>query len=174
MMKLIKERGVYFSIISFFIATSVVFAGKENGLDNWVASHLEENEDALCQRNIGNDFFFIARMNDKLKVGYLLDVTSAIDVPRPFFISWGFIDEDGKHLETNISPNDIKRDYIRSGDNIYAENIAYRHLHLDGVKKIFVTVKLEKYAPSLDVSENITRLDGSGAETITICEVPFK
>lgn len=169
----IKERVIYLAMFSFLMAISVAFAGGENRLDTWVVSHLEKNENVLCQRNIDNDLFFIARMNDKLKAGYLLDVTSAVDVPRPFFISWGFSDEDGRRLETNIPPNDIKRDYVRLADKIYAENIAYRHLHLDGVKKMFVTVKLEKYAPSLDVSESIARLDGSGAEKITICEVSF-
>ncbi len=129
----------------------------------------------MCQREVNNDRFFVAREGNRVKTGSLLDVTSDEGAPKAFIISWGFTDENNNYLETGTLPQDTGRDYIKSDGRVYAENIAYRELHLNDVKRMKITLELKKYVNQSDAPNDLAELkDRDELERIDLCVVDLK
>jgi hypothetical protein len=151
----------------------IVLANGNNEISSWVRSNVADNEELLCHRNIDGDQFFLVKVDNKFKVGYLIDVTSInSDTPKTYVISWSFIDNEGNYLEADTPPKDLKREYIKLDGKIYAENIAYHYLLTKQVRKISISVELKKYDNQSDAPNNVEQLiDRNELMKIPVCEV---
>ena len=145
-------------------------AKESDAISGWVAKYVNKEEKLLCQRAVEGDYFFIARIGDKVKVGSRLDVTGVGGTPKAFVIGWQFQNEKDNHLVTNTPPSPVKEEYVKSDGKMYAEHIQYQTLHLSESQKMRVTVDLKKCANKDDCSMTSK---GDKLHTIRICEVPL-
>jgi hypothetical protein len=161
----------------YIVATIFLLAGESlaNGDSNpssWVKENTAKSEELLCYRRIGDDQFFIARADGKVKTGYLIDVTNAADIPKTYVFSWRFIDENGKSLETNTPPKGVKQGYINSGGKTFAESVAYRNLHLEAAKRVVVAVELKRYVDKSNSPNNLDQFAREqGIQKFSICNI---
>jgi hypothetical protein len=145
-------------------------AKESDAISGWVEQYVNKDEKLLCQRAVEGDYFFIARIGDRVKVGSRLDVTGVGGTPKTFVISWQFQNEKDNHLVTNMPPSPVKEDYVKNDGKMYAEHIQYQTLHLSESQKMRVTVDLKKCANKDDCSM-VSK--GDKLHTIRICEVPL-
>ena len=162
------KRGLYISTVVFLVIVSLVVKG--DGLNQWVNSHLSAGETLICKHVAESDLFFTAMSNDRIKTGYMLDVTGNTETPKIFIISWRFQNEKGKHIGLKTKPEIVKQGYKRSGDTIYAEEVAYREVFLEKSDQLHVTIALNKFETD---SENPSDRNASeeGLEDVVQCEV---
>lgn len=113
--------------------------------NEWINESVSEDEKLLCERTIKGDKFFVARSGNRLKVGYLIDVTSDMERPKTYIVSWGFLDESGQYLPQIGAPDDVRGGYIKHDSRVLAEDISYRSMDLSSVNQLEIVVELKKY-----------------------------
>lgn len=141
-----KSMKASFCLIACFFPASGCIADNEMpSLSEWVDKNLHEGEIILCKREVEGDYYFVASRDGKIKSAYLIDVTGKDSTPKTYVFSWSFKDENNKYLETNVPPEDIKQGYLKLSEKIYSENVSYRNLHLKDVKKLLISVEIDRY-----------------------------
>lgn len=169
-----KSYKYLYAFTAVLLLAGVVWANSDDKPSSWLKGNIVNNEKLLCHRQIGNDQFFIIRSGDKIKTGYLIDVTNAAGAPKTYIFSWKFTDENGKSLETNTPPKDIKDGYVKSGSKTFSENVGYRFLHTEASRKAFASVELKRYADKSDAPSSPDQFEKEdGLEKIPICEIPL-
>jgi hypothetical protein len=143
-----KWNSLSFVLIAIGLVSACTSSSssESNTLDMWVEKHITKDETLLCQREVNGEFFFVARMGDRVKLGSRLDVTgtSANKPVNAFIRAWQFQNENNKHLVTNVPPSTVKEELVKSDTKLYAEDIQYQTLHLPGSQKIRVTIHIKK------------------------------
>ena len=169
-----KSYNYRYVLAAILLLAGVVLANGDDKPSSWVKGNIAHSEKLLCHRQIGDDQFFNAAAGDKIKSGYLIDVTNAAGAPKTYVFSWKFTDENGKSLETNTPPKDIKDGYVKSGSKTFSENVGYRFLHTEAARKAFASVELKKYANKSDAPSSPDQFEKEdGLEKISICEIPL-
>lgn len=149
-----------------------VLAKNKPDILDWVAQYKDNNEVLLCHKVINNDYFFVIESGSKIKTGYLIDVTGNNEKPLSYTFSWKFQDKNGKYIESQIQPRDVKRGYLTYRSKIYSENISYRTLRFDKYPEVYVNVELNKYDSQLYRSKNNQEAnENDKLNNLFICEV---
>lgn len=142
-------------------------------LDKWIKNYIEKTEKLLCKRDVKGEFYFIARIGDKIKVGSRIDVAGAGRVPKTLIAGWLFKNEKDEHLVTNIQPTTIRETYVRDNNRIYAERIEVQTLYLKGSQKLHAAISIKKCA-----GENCRRDKTVSAEeevySVDVCEISLQ
>lgn len=148
-----------------------VDASELGKLDQWIETSVSDGEEVLCRRVIDDEVFFVSRHGDRFKAGALLDVsTDTGQAPAAFVVGWHFEDDAGTSLDVSEPPADVKRGYTEVLGRHYAERVTERHLALEGVKKVLVSITLKKYKNAADVPNRLSDLPTSEAlEPMPIC-----
>lgn len=176
--KLGSVRVVSASILITLLSTSTTLEGartkESNGLDQWVAQYVKKDEKLLCKRVEHGEYFFVAQIGDRMKVGSRVDVTRAPTdtMPKTLIVSWRFQNEQGDYLVTNVPPTTVRQEYVRSDDMTYAENIQYQNVYLLGSQKMHVAVDVKK-CPTADCERQQTKNKGEKEYSIKLCKVPL-
>lgn len=156
-------------VVVFMLLVNVALAEKNDGLDEWVQSHLVEGEDLVCKREVNGDYFFAARREERIKSGYRIDVTSSSGAPKTFIISWQFQDEKGNYIGLGIEPEVVANGYVRSRSRMYAEEVAYRNVFLKNAKSLHVNIELKKYGITSD-APSLNQLRDNELDRVVQCE----
>ena len=139
-------------------------------LDEWVAKHITANERLLCERDVNREYFFIARIGDRVKVGSRVDITGTSRTPKTLISGWLFQNEKDSYLATNTPPTTVKGGYTKDGDRIYAEQIEYQTLYIQGSQKMRVAINIKK-CPTENCSREKTASKEEEQYRIEVCEV---
>lgn len=138
-------------------------------LRQWIASQVDEDEIVLCERQLEDDFFFVAQKHgaNRLKLGARMEVTSKNDEPNAFTIGWVLQDEKRDYLVANVLPTKIKDQYLRTNEKWYAEHVQYQTLRPSSSKKqVHVTIDLNKCERTSDCP-----IKAPGSKSIELCTV---
>lgn len=142
--------------------------GNASDIDEWVKNYLKDHEQLICQQQRDDDFFFVALSGDRLKTGHRVNVTGRDNTPKSFIISWRFQDGEGEYIGVKIAPEVLKRGYSKDGETMFAEEISYRAVHLQGVEKVQISVALSKYENKEDTPDGPDSAD-KDLETVLQC-----
>lgn len=142
-------------------------------LSQWVMKYLDKDEKLLCQREVNDEYFFLAKeaASDKVKIGARIDVTGA-KMPMTSMVIWHFQNEKDEHLTTNTPPNPVKGGYVKDSGKIYSEGVEYQTLYLKNSGKLHVTIDIKK-CPTADCDRQQTKVKGQKEYSIKLCEVPL-
>ncbi len=174
---MIKKNILYRLFAYLVVAMAVIGSGYialagESEYSDWLKVNLGGDEVLLCDRKIDSDYFFIAKKGTEIKVGSLIDVDRSGDAPKNFIISWEFIDQNNNYLELRVLPRDVKQNYIKHEGKLYAENVSYRSLPLEGVTELFISIELAKYENKSNMPKSLSELEERGGiDKIFICSV---
>ena len=113
-------------------------------LDEWVAKNIVAEDAVLCQLAINDEYFFIARSGNKVKVGSRLDLSNYRGRIHSFSVSWIMRNEHGTYLSTKVPPVRIKDDYSQQSSHLFAESIQYQSLNFSNSREMSVQVKVTK------------------------------
>lgn len=169
----IKYRWLlYHAIALSLVGVGYVALAGEGRYGEWLKNNIDEDEKILCEREIGGDYFFVAKKGGEIKTGSLIDVDGGGGGPKQFIISWQFVDQNQSYLELKVPPRDIKQSYVKTEGKLYAENVSYRQIPLNGVDDMFVSIKLKKYADQSDMPGSLSELEKRGGiDKVLICSV---
>jgi hypothetical protein len=151
------------------IAGHLSSAAAADTLDDWVVQHIGTGEQLLCERDVGGEYFFLARVGDKVRLGSRLDMTG-YNERHEFIAAWMFYNEKKESLATKVLPIPIREKYVHSGDRIFAENIEYQTLNLRNARTMAVTIKIKK-CPTSECNLQVTASKEEKQYTIPLCEV---
>lgn len=154
---------------AIILLASIALAVRGSGLDEWISINVNEDEVLLCENVHDSDFFFVVKSQNRLKTGYRIDVTSKSGIPKAFIVSWQFQNDNGDHVGRGDPPEILKGGYVKHKGNIYAEEIAYRDVHLIGSSVLRVVIQLKKYDPDVEVPSSLD-LDDRELLTVATCE----
>jgi hypothetical protein len=160
------------SIAVFISLVGVALAARNDSLDEWVQGHLVDGEDLVCEREVNNDYFFVAKREGRIKSGYRIDVTSSSGTPKTFIISWRFQDEKGNYIGLRTEPEVIAKGYVRSGGRMYAEEVAYRDVSLKNVESLNVSIALKKYGAASD-APSANQIRDDELDRVVQCKAPL-
>jgi hypothetical protein len=120
---------------------------------------------------VDGEYFFLAKGDNRVKVGSRLDMTEYPDA-HSFILGWVFQNEKGTYLATNARPTTVREEYVRSGGKTYAERVQYQTLNLTGSQEMRVTVTIKKCA-SVQCDRLEKKSQTEKQYTIKLCEVPL-
>lgn len=159
-------------IIFFVLVVSVALGEKSDGLREWVQGHLVDGDDLVCEREVDGDYFFVARREDRIKSGYRIDVTSSNGEPKTFIVSWRFQDEKRNYIGLGAEPEIVTNGYVRSGERMYAEEVAYRNVFLKDAKILHANIELKKYGAASD-APSANQLRDDELDRVVQCKFPL-
>ena len=108
----------------------------------WVSARLSQDEQVLCLLVARQGWFFVARENDRMKTGAIIDVTSSNGTPLSSAMSWEFMDGDERHVG-KPTPAEVKVSrYFRASGRTFSENVAYRDVHWRSAIKVLIGLQL--------------------------------
>lgn len=168
-MKLQRNICIYVCLL-LVSAAGVAGASESDVFSEWMFKHVSKDEQILCQREVGGDYFFVAKSGALIKVGSLLNVTGETSTPKSYVISWMFRNEVGESLERSVPPKVLSRGFVRIYGELYAEQTAHRTLFLENADKLSVSIELKKYEQITDIPENKS-LSDMGMEEFHLCDV---
>ncbi len=166
----IHRMGNLCAIISSVLLVCGVSAAEPDGIDGWVQGHLIEGEEVLCQavRNY-DEYYFVSRSEDKLKVGYRINITGTDGVSKSFIVRWGFKNSEGMYIGLSGEPKIDAAEFIELGKSKYYEEVAYYDVFLDDSKIVDVAVGIKKYSLASKVP-SMSEFEDSDLNEIIICE----
>lgn len=163
-------------LIAFLGACVPLTSASESGdLNQWVAKHVNQDEQLLCKRDENGEYFFVARKGEQAKVGSRLDVTRVRggNSPKAFVIAWKFQNEKDGHLVTKVPPTTVKERYVKDNNKTYSEQIEYQTLYLKDSEKMRVTIDIKK-CQSADCDRQQTKSKDEIQYSVNLCEVPLR
>jgi len=96
--------------------------------NEWIDLRLEPTDQLLCLLQSGHNWFFIARSENRVKTGALIDVTNEAGDTLSYVMSWEFRDGNGKHIgEPRPRDVQVSRHFEQLG-RVFAEEVVYRHV----------------------------------------------
>jgi hypothetical protein len=138
-------------------------------IDDWTAQNSGDGEELLCKREVGGEYFFVARVADKLRLGDRLDMTNS----TAFSIGWVFQNEKSKSLAVKVPPVAIKDKLVRSESKSFAENVQYQTVDLKDSSTMAVKVYIKK-CPTSECEWGKPAIEGEKQYMLNLCEVPLK
>jgi len=136
---------------SFFLAACTIFglsnAEATGSIKDWLAKNTNQGEVLLCEREVEGEYFFLTRSNEKFKIGSRLNMSGHTST-QAFLTGWQFQNENGKSLSTKVPPLRVKNEYVKVNEAVFAENIQYQTLNLQGSKVMVVSVYIRKCSAS--------------------------
>jgi hypothetical protein len=142
-----------------------------SAIDDWVAQNTDMGEKLLCKREVGGEYFFIARAGDKVRLGSRLDMTGYTQT-HVFFVGWVLRNEKNDSVVAKVRPTPIKDKYVRSGGKVFAEGVEYQSLRLPLPETMSVTVEVKK-CPTLECDKQQVRSKEETQYTVELCKVPL-
>ena len=120
-----------FLVLVFTLAATSLPAGGEQSFEDpneWIEMRIGPTDQLLCLLQSGHNWFFVARSEDRVKTGALIDVTNTTGNALSYIVSWEFRNGDGQHIgEPRPRDVQVSRHFERSG-RIFAEEVVYRHV----------------------------------------------
>jgi hypothetical protein len=139
-------------------------------LSAWVAKNVKPNEKIVCSKEIGDEYFFVARAGSRFKVGNRLDVTGKSQ-PRSTAVAWLFEDSEGKSLLVDDPPVSAGDRYVRDGAKIFLDNLSYQTLKKGNPTSVRVRVLVRACAAQQCSLEQEALQEPKF--TIRLCEFPM-
>lgn len=140
-------------------------------VDRWAKENSAASSKILCSMEVNNEYFFVARSGDDVRLGSRIDMTG---YPRThsFIIAWQFLDERGRSLSTKRPPTAIKSGYVENESKIYAENVDEQTLQPDDSRSMEVSVKIKKCRSSTCSGE--ASGEGDVGYAVKVCSVSLR
>jgi hypothetical protein len=164
---IIKQYALaFFSCAHLFVAFDV----SAITLDEWIGQNVQGDEQVICKKELNGEYFFVARAGSKVKVGNRLDVTGD-SKPQSIAVAWMFQNSAGKSLSSKARPIAVRSDYKREGTRIFADNVDYQVLKLEGQTTVRAAVVVRKCAVAQCTVERETLQEPK--YIIRLCEFPM-
>jgi hypothetical protein len=160
------------AIVCVLLALGCSSLRATNSIDEWVARSTDKDEQILCKRDIGGEYFFVAQSGDRIKLGSRLDM-SEYPQSHAFLVSWVLRNEANESPFTKERPVPVFDRYVRSAEKVFAESVEYRTLRPPRPSKIVAQIDVKK-CPSSECDRRQAKSKDEKQYVVKLCEASLR
>lgn len=150
-------------LISAGLLTVSCATSASNGA--WTSRYVSSDEKVMCQKELANEEFFVARTKDKVKLGYRLDM-AAFRSTNAVLAGWAIVDAKGSNLVAQIPPESLVDQLSRGDKGLVVESVQLQTLK-DAPDSFSVRLSIKK-CPREECDWAAKR-EGEVEYTVAIC-----